>query len=54
MMQHVKRIKEGAGDCEWRASHAEAVIDVKLGIAIEDGDSDEYVEEQEILLKLKD
>ena len=33
---------------------AEAILDMKLGLAIEEGDTGEYTDEQEILRQLRD
>jgi hypothetical protein len=33
---------------------SEAILDMKLGLAIEEGDTGEYTNEQEILLQLRD
>ena len=33
---------------------SEAILDMKLGLAIEEGDTDEYVPESEVLSKLAD
>jgi hypothetical protein len=33
---------------------SDAILDMKLGLAMEEGDTGEYVPEDEVLLKLKD